>query len=204
MNTFLFPPRIQSAVPAAAAAFGQPTQLNAGPAINFTGPNGKASAPVQGSQVGSYGGPLRGTGSNAPPFIPSGGGLFTIDNGSGGPDVGAFTTQINVPPPLVWSNMSSITSIDRSQSLTITWTGGDPQGIVSISGSSNIATSTEITTAQFNCTAPVAAQQFTIPASVLLALPPQPVPTGGGFVPELAGLGVRTTSCSRPPGWTGA
>jgi hypothetical protein len=94
--------------------------------------------------------------------------------------------------------MNSIASIDRSQSLSITWTGGDPQGIVSISGSSNIATSTEITTAQFNCSAPVAAQQFTIPASVLLALPPLPISTNGGFSPILQVSGQNNFLFSAP------
>ncbi len=201
VHTFLFPPPTFGVLPAAAAAATitpPATQLNAGPAINFTGPNGKASALVQGSQVGSYGGPLGGSGSNAPPFIPNGGGLFTIDNGSGGTDVGAFTTQINVPPPLVWSNMNSIISIDRSQPLMITWTAGDPSGIVSIIGNSNISTPTQVTIVQFNCSAPVAAQQFTIPASVLLALPPLPIPTNGGFSPFLQVSGQNNSLFSAP------
>jgi uncharacterized protein (TIGR03437 family) len=182
----------------AAASPGPPSQLNAGPAINFTGPDGKASAPLQASQNGTYGGTLDATGTNSPPFIPSSGGLFTIDNGSGGPDVGPFTTQINVPPPLVWSNMNSITSIDRSQGLIITWTGGDPGGIVSIIGSSTITTPTQVVAVQLNCTAPVAAQQFTIPASVLLALPPQPLPTGSGFSPSLQVSGQNNFLFSAP------
>jgi uncharacterized protein (TIGR03437 family) len=192
---------IPPATPAAPAATGpmQPAQLNAGPAINFTGPNGKASALLQGAQAGSYSGTLGPSGSTAPPFIPSSGGLFTIDNGSGGMDVGPFTTQINVHPPLVWTNMNSITSIDRSQPLTITWTGGDPNGIVSIIGNANIGTPTQgVTVAQFNCTAPVAAQQFTIPASVLLALPPLPIPTSGGFTPSLQVSGQNDFLFSAP------
>jgi len=203
VNTFSVPPPTFGVLPAAAAAAAAtitppPTQLNAGSAINFTGPNGKASALLQAPQVGSYGGTLGGTGSNAPPFIPSTGGLFTIDNGSGGSDVGPFTTQINVPPPLVWSNMNSIASIDRSQPLMITWTAGDPNGIVSIIGSSNISTPTLVTIVQFNCTAPVAAQQFTIPASMLLALPPLPIPTNGGFAPSLQVSGQNNFLFSAP------
>jgi len=196
--TLVIPPPIPGAAQAATVPM-QPTQLNAGPAINFTGPNGKASAPLQGSLGGTYSGNLGPSGSTALPFIPSSGGLFTIDNGSGGTDVGPFTTQINVPPPLVWTNMNSITSIDRSQPLTITWTGGDPNGIVSIIGNAHTGTPAQGgAIAQFNCTAPVAAQQFTIPASVLLALPPLPIPTNGGFAPSLQVSGQNNFLFSAP------
>jgi hypothetical protein len=87
-----------------------------------------------GNLTNKIAGTLGAGGANALPFIPSTGGLFTIDNGSGGSDVGPFSTSINVPPPLVWSNIGSITVIDRSQPLTITWSGGDPAGVVSIQG----------------------------------------------------------------------
>jgi hypothetical protein len=139
----------------------------------------------QAFQPGTYAGTLEGTDSNAVPFIPVGGGPFVIDNGSGGPDVGPFVAHINVPPPLVWSNMSSISSIDRSQGLTITWTGGDPSGYVTIIGNSHASTATEMIGAQLSCSVAVSAHQFTIPASALLALPPQSISTGTNAVPSL-------------------
>jgi uncharacterized protein (TIGR03437 family) len=175
----------------------QSTHLNAGPAINFTGPNGKAAAPLQAPGGGDYSGTLQAAGPNPPQFIPSAGGLFTIDNGSGGPDVGPFTFQINVPPLLVWTNMSSITAIDRSQDLTITWNGGNPNGFISIMGNSNVVSATQAIIASFSCSAPVAAQQFTIPSSVLLALPPQPVKTGE-FSPALQISGQTNFLFSAP------
>jgi uncharacterized protein (TIGR03437 family) len=171
--------------------------LNAGSALNVTGPNGKGSALLSTSQPGTYAGTLGAGGVNAPPFIPSAGGLFTIDNGSGGSDVGPFTTPINVPPPLVWSNIGSITVIDRFQPLTITWTGGDPAGVVTIQGGYPlVVTPTETVLAQITCTAPVPAQQFTIPPSALMALPPLPVSTTSA--PQFQLIGQRNFLFTAP------
>jgi uncharacterized protein (TIGR03437 family) len=144
------------------------TPLNAGPAINVNGPNGTKSMPYQdGFYSATLGG---GSGATALPiFIPSTGGVFKFDNGSGGPDVGAFTAQITLAAPLVWSNMSNITTVTRSNGQLITWTGGDPDSYVEISGFS--LNQDMSAGAGFVCQAPVAAQTFTIPSAVLLSLP---------------------------------
>ena len=196
--------RTLTETPAPAAATTQLNLLNAGPVLNFSGPNGAASVMFQAFQPGIYAGTLGANGSGALPFIPDAGGLFTIDNGRGGPDIGAFRTQINVPPPLVWSNMDGIALVDRTQPLTITWTGGDPGGIVSLEGNSSVTTATQVIAAQFNCSAPVAVGQFTIPPSVLLALPPQGLlqGTGSNYVPTLQVTG-ETNYLFTAPGLDG-
>jgi hypothetical protein len=146
-----------------------PTQLNAGPAINVSGPEGNAS--VSRLQNGTYDG---GLGELSTPFIPATGGTFHIDNGSGGPDVGAFTASLTLAPLMVWSNMDAITSsgVTRANGLTVTWTGGNPGTYVSISGNSTLVGGTSAEAANFVCLAPVGDGQFTVPAAVLLSLPP--------------------------------
>ena len=54
-------------------------------------------------------------------------GLHTVDNGDGGSEVGPFQASLNLPTSLTWSNRNSIPDrILRSEDLTVTWTGGDP------------------------------------------------------------------------------
>jgi uncharacterized protein (TIGR03437 family) len=163
------------------------TPLDAGP-ISVAGPAGtqQLAEPV----VGSYSTILSDTGAylNA--------GTYTV-TGKGGADVGAFTAELTLPPALAWTNQSSLSSISRSQGLTVTWTGGDPNGYAEISGSSSIGTPS--LTVSFYCTAPNSALTFTVPPSVLLALPP--TPSKAQTPAETAGtlsVGGAATSVSFP------
>jgi hypothetical protein len=61
---------------------------------------------------------------------------------------------------------------DRTKPLVLTWTGGDPSTSAFIEGSSTNITSTTSSGASFICIAPIGPGQFTVPSSVLLALPP--------------------------------
>ena len=99
-------------------------------------------------------------------------GEYTV-TGPGGADVGQFTASLTVPAPLTWTNQSSITSIDRSQPLGITWTGGGSGYQVAIEGySGSTNTTTKLNTATiFVCLADSAAGSFTVPPAVLLQLP---------------------------------
>jgi hypothetical protein len=107
-------------------------------------------------------------------FVPTAGGVFTFDNGSGAPDVGPFKFQIPINAA-VWSNMASLSTIDRSKGATLTWTGGDNSTYVLIVGSSMAALSaTSYVEGLFTCAAPASAHQFTIPSAIMLALPPSP------------------------------
>jgi uncharacterized protein (TIGR03437 family) len=139
------------------------TGLNAG-SVSVQGPNGSQpltkSPAVQGVYVDE---PLPSG------FIPSSGGTFTF-TGTGGSDVGVFTTGVSYPGSLVWTNASSVGTVTRSQGVTVNWTGGG-SGFVEIAGGS-IATSTSaLFSAAFVCDAAASAGTFTVPASVLLALP---------------------------------
>ena len=95
-------------------------------------------------------------------------GSYSVNNGSGGTDVGSFSGNLVVPPGLNWTNEASITTINRANSLTITWTGGASDSTVGISGYS---AGTAKSGASFSCLAQGNPGTFTIPAWVLSALP---------------------------------
>jgi uncharacterized protein (TIGR03437 family) len=99
-------------------------------------------------------------------------GQYTF-SGTGGPDVGAFTAKYTMPPPFVWTNQSSITTVNRANGQIINWSGGDPSGYVAIAGTSTAygSSAATTTTVTFTCTARVSDGSFTVPAVVLLGLP---------------------------------
>lgn len=144
--------------------------LGAG-ALNVTGPQG--TLPLPGETVGVF--PVGEVGipgeyrTDLPAgFIPSGGGSFTVTGGEQNPPppntVGAFQASITLGPPLEWTNMNAITSVTRSQGLTVTWSGGDPSSYVVISGQSG-ASPAQLT--GFQCSAPISAGSFTVPGFIL-------------------------------------
>lgn len=160
------------------------TYLNAGPNVNINGPDGLIAMPlktetVQGTTYESYTTPSADTS-----FIPAAGGSFTFDNGSGGPDVGAFTASLNLASPLVWSNINSISTVTRANGQLINWTGGDPGTFVSINGFSYGAiagSSTDFVVGGFICQAPASAGSFTVPSAVLLSMPQSTTVAGVSF-----------------------
>jgi hypothetical protein len=147
-------------------AIGTLTYLNAGN-VSITGPTGTmALTKTTQGQVISYE-------VNLPSgFFPASGGTFTFQ-GTGGSDVGPFSVTVADPSPLVWTNQSAITAVDRSKAVTVTWTGGVPGTYVLIGGGST----TVAVSASFLCYAPVSAGQFTVPSYVLQAMPV----AGGGI-----------------------
>ena len=141
----------------------QPQGLNAGSAIMISGSNGAKQ--LTGS-AGVYGAQLATSAGGGKLYLDPG--SYTCSNGSGGSDVGAFQGQVTASPPIAWTNAASITSVDRSQGVTVTWTGGDPNGFVYVSGNSILAQGNG---AMFTCTAPASAGTFTVPPIVTMSLP---------------------------------
>ena len=111
--------------------------------------------------------------------IPQSGGTFTF-KGAGGTDVGSFTSTVVLNNPLMtWTNRNAAAMIDRSQGLTVTWSGGNPGTYISISGTAVTGnTGGAGPSAGFTCLAPVEDGQFTVPSYILLGLPAGP----GGVV----------------------
>ena len=150
-----------------------PDILDAGDAINVTGPRGaKRMDKQQGFYSAQLGGgtslPFPGAPPPAPEYLEPG--TYTIDNGSGGRDVGPFRETLAITGLLTWANIDAISTVTRSQNLEVTWTGGDPGSFVTIAGSSTMLAPRG--GAGFFCTAPARPGRFTVPSSVLLALPP--------------------------------
>jgi uncharacterized protein (TIGR03437 family) len=100
--------------------------------------------------------------------IPAGAYQFT---NSGGADVGALSFSFP-NPQVTWTNRSQIstTPAARASGLPVTWSGGDSTGYVIVFGSAS-GSNTGNYQIQFACSVPAAAGSFTVPASVLLALP---------------------------------
>jgi uncharacterized protein (TIGR03437 family) len=137
------------------------TGLNAG-SLSVSGPNGTQALAPSSLTPGDYGAALSPAG-----FLPPSGTVFTF-TGSGGSDVGAFTASLSFPTPLVWTNANTDATVTRAQGLTVNWTGGS--GFAEITGTSSSTASGF--TGSFVCNVPVGPGTFTVPPSVLLALPP--------------------------------
>jgi uncharacterized protein (TIGR03437 family) len=159
-------------------------RLSAGPQINVNGPDGALALIPQ--EPGYYAEP----GGTSPPIIPLIGGAFTFSNGSGGPDVGPFTATLSagLTTPLVWTNSSTISAINRANGQLVTWTGGIPGSYVSIYGysfaheDSPAKNGSDVYTS-FTCSAPVSAGQFAVPSAVLESLLPSGTVLGQGLPP---------------------
>ena len=110
-------------------------------------------------------------GANVPTsFVTVEGGEFAFFNPAPGTDVQQFSTVVSVPSNFTWTNSSALATIDR-RGATFSWSGGSNAAYVVITG---VADVTSGYSASFRCNAPVRAGQFTVPQSVLLAMPPGP------------------------------
>jgi len=178
--------------------FGDPVQgvgLDAGN-VSVTGPKGRKEFKLD--SRGHYSADLGGGGI---PGLPGGQeeylvkGSYTI-SATGGTDVRAFSASLTIPDPVRWTNRDTTNVIPRSQSLTVTWSGGNPaQEYVGIVGVST-RTAPDVGAA-FLCTERAAAGSFTVPALVLSALPASQA--GGGLTGVPAGILMLGTEPLREP-----
>ena len=143
--------------------------LDAGSSLTVSGPAGAWT--LTPSRAGQYQ-TLFGT-TPMGPNLPTG--TYTI-TGAGGHDVTAFSATLNVGASVLWTNKSAINTIDRSQPLTITWSGGPDGGSVVLGGYVN---SDRVGLVGFVCTEAASAGSFTIPSFMLSTLPA--AATGGGM-----------------------
>lgn len=132
-------------------------------AIQVSGPNGNQNISVNASGQGT----LSAAGTYLSP------GAYTISGagGTGANAVGAFTSPFNIPTPANLTSPATGADVTRANGLTVTWSGGSANSAIQILGSS--ATDATLTNgANFDCFVAASAGTFTIPPSVLLALPP--------------------------------
>ena len=193
--------------PPADYGLGYVTYLDAGSALSILGPIGTQLVPKNADGNGYDGlvGGLPGgvhvldiTGGTAPFYYDStqnGDGTFNLTglaSGSymvtapGGTAVSSFAGTIDVSPAaasFVWTNSSTFNNqtstvlIPRDAPLSITWTGGDPQGYVDITllGSTvqnTLPSQTDPEPAVYaECVVPTSIGSFNVPTYVLQALP---------------------------------
>lgn len=141
------------------SATGTATGLSPG-TITVTGPGGtNVTLSAIPSVAGAYYATI--------PAIPSTGGVYVF-NATAGSQVGAFTTTVDFPNPVLsWTNQSAAATVTRTGGLNVTWTGGSPGSYVTITGSSTSGGAT----GTYICMAPQSALTFTVPSYVLLGLP---------------------------------
>jgi hypothetical protein len=135
-----------------------------------------------GSFYGNLGGGTPLPGQTAQPLYLDPG-TYSVDNGSGGKEMGGFKFTLTVPPALTWTNFTSNNTISRSSPLTVNWTGGDPSLDVYLTGSSGVSASPQV---GFICRAGVSDGAITVPVSILQALPVSATVSGV----SVGGLGV--------------
>lgn len=137
-----------------------PVTLDAGPVLNLSGPKG--SRQLSTGSGGSYSQTFS-AGANSVQFLAPGD--YVLDNGTGSADVGPFRATLTVPNTFTSTVQRSVAGVK------VVWTGGSPSGVVIIEGTG--APGLSGASPRFVCTERVAAGQFTIPAEVLLSLPPE-------------------------------
>jgi uncharacterized protein (TIGR03437 family) len=137
--------------------------LDAGAALTVQTPAGSKALPLSGGQAHL-------SGSNL--LTP---GTFTVSV-PGGADVPAFSASIAIPPyPTMTSPTpdGGATTVARTDGLKVTWTGG-ANTVIELDGT-GATDNTFQTGASFQCLVDGSTGSFTVPPSVLLALP------AGGF-----------------------
>ncbi|MBZ5606719.1 MAG: hypothetical protein LAP38_00565 [Acidobacteriia bacterium] len=98
-------------------------------------------------------------------------GSYTV-TGTGGKDIGSFSATLTIPatPTLTSPTPSNNAPVTRSNGLTVTWTGGDPNAYVEILVTSALDNTFNLgDTAR--CRVAASAGTFTIPPYVMLAIP---------------------------------
>lgn len=141
------------------------TYLNAG-TLSITGPRGRRE--FNRSSENFYSQTFTDFTTLAqPPFLDPG--SYTLE-ATGGPAVGAFRQTFNIGALLNWTNASAISTINRSQNLTINWTGGGPGSLTYIFGGNSV--SQDGPQASFVCIERSERGTFSIPSAILSAVPP--------------------------------
>jgi uncharacterized protein (TIGR03437 family) len=134
--------------------------LDAGASLALTGAAG--SFKLQQNSKGQYQ-TLLGASATGP-NIPLG--TYTI-SGTGGQDAGAFSATVTVASHLAIANKSALATVDLTQPLTVTWTGGVEGNYVLLGGGS-----TRSPHSYFACAEDGGKGTLTVPSYIVSALDP--------------------------------
>lgn len=157
--------------------------LNAGTRLGLSGPNLAAGSGL--TTITSVLGPAYGTTFTSGTFSS---GSYTI-SGTGGTDVGAFSSTAAFPTSFNATNFAGITAINRSQPLTFTWTGtGIDQVTLILTSSVTTGGSVRITT--LNCNVPSGPGTYAVSAAALATL--QPAGVTGSAIGSVTISGINT------------
>ena len=104
-----------------------------------------------------------GSGFQGPMVAP---GVYTI-TGPGGSGVAPVAASLNISSALTWTNKSVVNSVDRTQPLTVSWSGGAAPGFVLIGALAEAHGASR----GFLCSEQSQKGSFTVPSFVLSALP---------------------------------
>ncbi len=138
--------------------------LDAGSTITLTGPGGSLPVPEQSNETA-----FSATGTFLVP------GTYTV-TGTGGADVGPFSATLTIPALPTLTSPVNNGAATRANGLTVTWTGGSGNVAMDMQSCTDSSCNNG---ASAECIAPASPGTFTIPPSVLLALPAS---TSAGFV----------------------
>ena len=179
----------------------QVQSLDAGASLGVAGPAGSKSLnKLSAGGLSVYSATL-GTGT---PGNYLDAGRYSI-TGPGGADVGSFSTAVTVPGAFTWTNQESISAVTRGNGVTVNWNGGDPSGMMQITGTSLLIDAANPSNAlgvTFTCVESMSAGTFTVPAYVLLALPVTQTQSVGGI--QIGGQGgtLGLTATATPASFT--
>ncbi len=160
-------------------------RLDAGPAVTLTLPDGTTRTLAR-QQTSNFVFSVSDATAGAQLIIPAAGGTFRFQ-APGGADVGAAEATVVANNPMVWNEHTTISTVSRSQPLTVTWRGGAPGGFVVIQGGSFSGANAEIFTS-FGCTERSEVGRYTVPRDVLasmvpsMSIAPLNIPTGSLLV----------------------
>ena len=126
-------------------------------------------------------------------------GTFTVSSTGGGPVpggklIGAFNAQISVPAPPKFDNRFAVGDVQRTQGVTVNWSGADAGALVEIRGVS-APNDPAVGSVTFFCVEKASVGQFTIPPNVLLSLPPSDSSTTANA--SALGLSIGVTGVAR-------
>ena len=90
-------------------------------------------------------------------------------SGVAGIEVEAFSVSVAMPQPLTWTNRDQLLTVDRTQPLNLSWTGGAADQNVTIAGFGVDLPNNS--TSIFGCVAGPGVTRFTVPAAFLSNFP---------------------------------
>jgi uncharacterized protein (TIGR03437 family) len=135
--------------------------------FTLTGPNGTQMFPGLLSPVLNYLGAAL-SNNLVPNTLFLNPGSYQV-SGTGNGSVGSFSASLSAPAPLTWTNRDQLLTVNRTQPLPISWTGGGAGLTVAIIGFGvDLPTNT---TTVFGCLTPDGATSFTVPAMAMSNMP---------------------------------